>query len=686
MKIKSLILIVIFYGILLFLLNGCSLSSAADGGAQGGNIDRSTYLITTDGNTNNLSQNTIDAEYDIFLFLPGETRKLYFGGRLPQSYYDYNTVWLENSTIWNSIYSIALYSTDVNEIQNNNYYSILAAPIDIPYNSKVDYNVKVHVGNVNNNLYTSYANKDVIFKIGDYGDRDWNIDVYQQQSYNSTAFAKDAIVKAFKEMNVSVTMNIINSDLSDEIVDMDNSQSVFANNPIIQYVYSKIYPTLNTAEAIAKYSVDHPNSGLLFFIQDYNITGGAAESLYGKTYAAYTNGDSKYPAVSFVFVKKLLDNYSADWENKSVTATAIHELGHLWCIDLTDDATHHFWHNGDNKNQCVMDRYNLLTSGEPDDPTKKIFNFAGFCEGHLQRGMNVSWKLKQYTPYKEISGTNQQRLFASNNADIIYSDINNGNNNFDLTIESARSEFIMGEIPDVIISIKNKSNDTLKLDKFQQYIYSYDENRTIEGYKTDGMPYTILPPHQQYSFFINPMAFINHKNEGNTPAIPWFYWYEGKYDFYISYRNNGDTYFSNKILLTIDSLPDSLKEAFENLKYNINITRPSGYYRMLADKYKGTFYEQQFYYKLFVSPEYREMNDTQQLEVKQYIINYCNTESAYQFFHSLLIRYDKYQNLIKDILLELKKEKPDCAILKVLRTQPDYNYKQIKSLLQKEEE
>jgi hypothetical protein len=683
MKKKLLILTVMVNGMLLFLLNSCSSNSVTDGGTSG-NVDRNPYLITTDGNANNLSQNLIDAEYNTFLFLPGETRKLYYGGKLPQNYYDYNSVWLENSSIWNPRHAISLYSTDISTVNSNYYYDVLDAPIDIPYFTG-DNNVSVHVGNINNDQYTSYASKTVTFRIADYGDRDWNIDVYQQQSYNSTSFSKDAIVKAFKEMNVPVNINVIKSDLDNETVSMDNRITTsYSDNPIIRYVYSKIYPDLSTNIAISKYSVDHPNNGLLFFIKDYNVTGGDSVGLWGRTYAAYANGEAKYPAVSFVFVKKLLDDFAADWENKSIISTAIHELGHLWCVGLTDDPTHTLWHNGDNKKQCVMDKYNC-SAGTPDDPTKKIFNFAGFCEGHLQRGMNVSWNLKQYTPWGELTGLNQPMLFASNNSNVISTDTDN-NNKFDLYIESGKSEFIMGEVPDVIVRIKNKTNDTLKLYTRQLYIFSYDENRIIEGYRSEGITYTILPPNQQFSYILNPMAFINHKKEGNIPGVPWFYWNEGEYDFYLSYKYEGNTFYSNKIPLIIYPVPDSLKGAFEDLKHDIYEPYPKENYKLFTKYYKGTFYEQQFYYNLLTSPDYWELNNVEQAEYKEFIVKYSNTAFAYSLFNSLFNNYDNNKNLIEDIIKELEKEKPECDLLLVLKAQPDYNYKEIKPLLQRGEE
>lgn len=201
MKFKITHFLLVFFQLILFY--SCSNTGGIPDGGNS-DSDNNLYLITTNGSLSSLSQNKMDAEYNTFFFLPGETRKIYLGGKLPISHSNYTTVWLENSSIWNPRHTENIYSSDIND---NNYYGIPIGLRDIPLQSG-EYTVNANVGLESGGTYTSYSTTNLTFKVSpNYEDRDWGLRVYQQQSYNVLNITKDEIVSAFKDMKVYLGTN-----------------------------------------------------------------------------------------------------------------------------------------------------------------------------------------------------------------------------------------------------------------------------------------------------------------------------------------------------------------------------------------------------------------------------------------------------------------------------------------------
>ena len=183
--------------------------------------DRNIYLITTDGDLTHISQNSIDAEYNTFLFLSNETRKIYLGGKFPGPGSNANAVWLTNSNLWGDE---KLVENNISTNGNFSYYSTSIEPINIPnydFFGTNEYTINSFFGHEDISTFPStYTqigdSKNIGFKIANIDARDWGLNVYQQQSYNSLNLVKDDIVSAFEEMHVSFG-DFSNNDISIEL-------------------------------------------------------------------------------------------------------------------------------------------------------------------------------------------------------------------------------------------------------------------------------------------------------------------------------------------------------------------------------------------------------------------------------------------------------------------------------------
>lgn len=701
MKFKITLSLLVFFQ-LIFSYSCTNTGSIPDGGNS--DSDNNLYLITTNGSLNNLSQESIDAEYNTFLFLSNESRPIYLGGKYPGSSSNGNAVWLTNSDLWFS----GKYVQNIKVLPNYTYYSAKIDITDIPsydiFGSN-EYSVNSSFGyeniNVNPYSYTQIGNsKDIVFKVVNDDARNWALDVYQQQSYNSINFTEEKIKNAFKEMNVNITDVLIkNSNLSDEIINWDRTKP-FATNELVIYAYSKIYPDYTTQQAMAQYAIDFPNRGLLFYIKDYNITGGTLETLNGVTFSSGTDV-TRIPVLSFVFINRIGSSFASDWKDKAISAVSIHELGHLWCEGFIDNETHSLWHNGDNKDQCVMiSPYVTDYSGNPDNTTKNILTHLGFCEGHLQRGMNVSWVLKQYAPFGEKASGSNQSIFTFN-GDIKTLNNTQSENKLEVKIESEKKDFVKGKFINVLVKVKNISTDTIKLSFPEQHLYSYEESKTINySPSSTDLPFIAIPPFQEYIYSIDPLMFINYKKEdrGLLPGLPWYYWPVGEYDYYISYKKNDVEYNSNRIPINIKPVPDSLLTEFENLKEDLNKPDKINFstykferFENLYKKYKSTFYGKEFLYKLLDNWNYTNaINDKKEAKIlrnralelyKKFILKYPNTSEAYYLFSEIMHNYKENNELVAEILNNLKTNDPKSQLLEILANQPNSINQQIKHLL-----
>ena len=168
-------------------------------------------------------------------------------------------------------------------------------------------------------------------------------------------------------------------------------------------------------------------------------------------------------------------------------------------------------------------------------------------------------------------------------------------------------------------------------------------------------------------------------------------WYEGNYEYHISQFVGQYEFTSNKVQIKINSVPDSLQQALQDLKFNPNKISTTKDIETLFEKFKGTFYEQEFYNRLLRNTVYYDaiLNKTKDEELrekvlklyKEFIIKYCNTANAYSRFNWMMIDYNDNKAAIEEILTTLKNKKPDCKLLEVLRNQPEYLNKEIEYLL-----
>jgi hypothetical protein len=630
-------------------------------------------------------------EYDPFLILnDGENRKIYFGGKLPSNMYanevDITCAAFGYNNLRDYIYTYQFTT-------NGPYYYYIPFSVytnfaqyagDYPITVKLQYD-----GTTSDQITCT-------LKVADAYARSWTLDVYEQAYYSSIYFTQEKLKDAFNEMQVPLVIEVKSSSLGAEIINWDRTKP-YVENELIVYAYNKVYPTKTTADAMASYATEHPNNGLLFYIMDYNIIGGDPDILNGITFAAGSTV-ARLPVIYFVFVKRIRDNWATYWENNVISATTIHEAGHLWCDGFTDD-DHILWHNGDNLERCVMiDPYVMDQNHNPDPVTQKVLEYSRFCEGHLQRGLNVSWYLKQYAPFGQNNNGGNQDLYAYT-GNLSQLKPEQGGDELQINIESDKSDYIKGQLIDILVRIKNNTNDTIKLYPAEQHLYSYEESKTIKSSRNTVEYISLrIPPHQEYVYLVNPLKFINHKNEdkGLLPGLPWYYWPEGSYDFYITYKlKNKVVYSSNKIPVKIEPVPDSLMTAFEELKSDLkdpDILNTSTYkfesLENLYAKYQGTFYEKEFLFKLLSNWNYTyAIENKKEAEIlrrramelyKEFILKYPSTEAAFYYLINIYSYRDKgNENLLKEISSSLNSNMAADRLFQVLNNQKEYWFKEI---------
>lgn len=665
----------------------------------GGTSYYHNYIITQNGDINDpndITTEKISSDYNTFLIVNDfQNRKIYFGGKLPD-YYCADQVNINCDAF--GLNNDTGYITKFQLTTNGPYYYY------IPFSVYSSFGVTPNEYEITVKLQNNGTVKDQIvrtLKVADAYARNWTLDVYEQAYHSSIYFTQEKLKDAFNEMQVPLVVEVKSSSLAAEIINWDRTKP-YAENELIVYAYRKVYPLItNTSLAMATYASDHPNKGLLFYIMDYNITGGDPDTLNGITFASGSTV-ARLPVVYFVFVKRIRDNWATYWENHVINATTIHEAGHLWCEGFTnqtnDQTTHTLWHNGDNLKRCVMiDPYVMDQNHNPDPVTQKVLEYSRFCEGHLQRGLNVSWYLKQYAPFGQNNNGGNQDLYAYT-GNLSQLKPEQGGDELQINIESDKSEYIKGQLIDILVRIKNNTNETVKLYPAEHHLYSYEESKTINSTRnTVEYTYLTIPPHQEYVYLVNPLKFINHKNEdkGLLPGLPWYYWPEGSYEYYVSYKLNNVVYTSNKIFLVIKSVPDSLILAFEDLKDNINnppnfnpLTYRTDRYEVLFEKYQGTFYEKEFSSKLLTNWNYTyaiankkeaEILRERAMELyKEFILKYPSTEAAFYYLINLYSYRDKgNENLLKEISSSLSSNKAADRLFQVLHNQKEYWFKEI---------
>ena len=164
----------------------------------------------------------------------------------------------------------------------------------------------------------------------------------------------------------------------------------------------------------------------------------------------------------------------------------------------------------------------------------------------------------------------------------------------------------------------------------------------------------------------------------------------GNYEYYISASLGNKKYQSNRINIKINPVPDSLKPAFNDLKYDLknNITFETAEERL--EKYEYNFYATKFYRREFGYGYYYnaiqnkdDAKDYRERAIKlykEYILRFPNTSIAYGLFQVIMFNYTDNQLLVAEILKSLKQNQPDCKLLDVLRHQSWYKQQLIQLL------
>jgi hypothetical protein len=485
---------------LLFLLNGCSQQGTTPGEIYTeGASTYDDYVITENGKINeenDLTTEALDTEYSTFLLTSGTegTRDIFIGGLIDQltnaSKVDIECSQLQSAHRRKYIKTFTRFG--------NTYYFV---DFDIvSYTSPMDAILYTKLLDNNN---TVISQEQFTIKIAPETAKDWGLRVYQQESYNWLDIAKDDMIVSFRDMGVYFGYNNnnivnVNSSLPDEVVYFNQFAPTADADELLQYVFGVVCPGVTPATAaMVKFWNDFPNTGLLFFVKDYIPIGSTPNDLSGFTYSHYfENGVAKQAPISVIFAEKYT-GINQPWKNRYISYNVIHELGHLWCYDFID-ATHSFWHNSDYKDRCSM-VYDLhFLNGNPDSLypyTEKVLNFRKFCFGHIQRGSNVSWQLKQYSPYGEATTPQDEIILASKT-----NTVNSLNDNLKIELVCDKTEFIQGESIDILIKITNNKPDTITVIP-KYYLNDLNSDST---FKHNGSAIGILPPYGTYYYMLDP--------------------------------------------------------------------------------------------------------------------------------------------------------------------------------------
>lgn len=703
---SHIIRIVVFTPMFFLLIAGsCDPPNTTGDTGTGGTSDQNNYIITQTGNINDPNDFTtekLDLDYNTFLLLTdGVPRNIYFGGLLPSSTYAN-----EVNIICDALGVDDITNQTINyQITNNGpyYYYVPFSIYSTFFATPGEYLITANL------QYNGTATGDQLvctLKVAENIARSWTLDVYEQIAYYSINFTEEKIRTAFNELQVSLGVDVKNSSMIDETINWDRTHTSYDENELVIYAYLKVYPNKSTPSAIADYAIEHPNNGLLFYIKNYNIIDNEPlENLNGVTFA-YGGTVARLPALCFVFVERVRIGWHNDWEENVLSATSIHEAGHLWCEGFTDNDTHQLWHNGDYLKSCVMINPYVKdagVNGVPDAQTQNILENLKFCEGHVQRGLNVSWYLKQYAPYGETTNGSNQYLYALNGSPAQYNNIRVGDD-LKINIESYQKDYIQGKLIDVLVRVKNNTQYAIKLHPADHLLFSYEESKTIDSQPMGGYYATVvIPPYQEYIYLVNPLKYVNHKKEdkGLLPGLPWYYWPEGDYDYYISYKFNNKVYTSNKIPITILPVPDSLTTAFEDLKADKNnpdLLNFSTYkfesLENLFEKYRETFYEKEFLYKLINNWNYTyaiankkeaESIRPRAMELyKEFILKYPNTQAAFSYLRKIYIYRDKgNENLLTEIISSLESNEEATTLLQLYQIEKN-KYEERKKGFKKE--
>ena len=255
----------------------------------------------------------------------------------------------------------------------------------------------------------------------------------------------------------------------------------------------------------------------------------------------------------------------------------------------------------------------------------------------------------------------------------------------DIEISCDKIEFIQGESINILVKIKNNSSDTLRISKHKYYFFDFDKDSTFSNYYDRGI--VDISPFGTYYYMVEPLSYLFFRGiDLSTYTLK-----PGNYDYYLSKFLGKKEYVSNKINIIVNSIPDSLLQAFNDLIFIPNNPRSIETAEQLLTKYKGTFYEENYYEKVMSYPVYDNaiQNKVEAKEYrtkavnlyKEFILKFPNSTRAYLSFNKIMYNYENNQFLIEDILISLKNSQPECKLLEVLKNKPEYLNKEIKYLL-----
>ncbi len=256
-------------------------------------------------------------------------------------------------------------------------------------------------------------------------------------------------------------------------------------------------------------------------------------------------------------------------------------------------------------------------------------------------------------------------------------------NELEIQISCEKDEYIQGESIDILAKIKNNTLDTL-IFSLRHYIKNFDTDSTFSSQSNKNI---YLQPLGKYYFMLDPTNYIFFVGID----FPSMTLKPGYYEYYLSCILDRGEFFSNKINIKVNTVPDSLKAIFKELVFDPNKEYSLQVSLEQAERYVGSFYEQQFYFNLLTNSDYyyalqdkSEFNNyrEQVLELnKKFILKYPNSTLSFRLFQRIMHNYAANQKLVEEILISLKNSQPDCKLLEVLRNRPEYLNKQITHLL-----
>lgn len=256
-------------------------------------------------------------------------------------------------------------------------------------------------------------------------------------------------------------------------------------------------------------------------------------------------------------------------------------------------------------------------------------------------------------------------------------------NDLEIQISCEKEEFIQGESIDILIKINNNTNDTISVSP-KYYLYDLNSDSTFTSSERGIF---MVPPMEDYYYLLDPSEWLLFMGRMD---ISTFTLKSGNYAFYMSASLSNEKYLSNKLIINVNPVPDSLQKIFNDLKYDKNSLTTIESAEQLLEKNKNTFYEINFYRKVFNFSSYYyaiqnkdNAKDYRKKAVKlhiDFILKYPNTSTAYESFRLIMSNYTDNQTLIEDILTSLKKNQSDCKLLEVLGHNP-YLSDNIKNLL-----